>query len=205
MPILAVAEAFGKSGRDAILGIALAYELQCRLCDAANLWKLGWDHVIYGLVSIAGASSRLMGAGNGKTAQAINIALKSHLTMRQLRAGQLSMWKAPAFSNSARNAIFAAMLARNGMTGPSPVFEGEMGFWKEVSGKFSIDISDFGGKRGRFRINETVIKYFPAEIRAQTAIFAALEARKSFSSIDDIKSVEIGGDEASWKIIGRGK
>lgn len=205
MPILSVAEAFKRTGKDAILGIVLAYELQCRLCDAANLWKLGWDHVIYGLVSVSGASSRIMNIGKEKTAQAINIALSSHLTMRQLRAGQLSMWKAPAFSNSARNAIFSAMLARNGMTGPAPVFEGEMGFWKEVSGKFSIDQFDFGGNRGSFRINETVIKYFPAEIRAQTAIFAALEARKAFGFINDIRSVEIGGDEASWKIIGRGR
>ncbi|MGI0100490.1 MAG: MmgE/PrpD family protein [Candidatus Micrarchaeaceae archaeon] len=203
MPIIAVAEAFGKSGKDAILGIVLAYELQCRLCDAANLWKLGWDHVIYGLISVSGASSRIMGIGTKKTTQAINIALNSHLTMRQLRSGEISMWKAPAFSNSARNAIFAATLAGNGMTGPAPVFEGAMGFWKEVSGRFSVDTRKFGGRRGRFKINDTLIKYFPAEVRSQTTIFAALEARKHIGSIADIKSIEIGTNEAGWKIIGR--
>lgn len=203
MPIIAVTEAFRKGGTDAILGTVIAYELQCRLCDAANLWKLGWDHVIYGLVSVSGGASRVMHIDKKRATQAINIALNSHLTMRQLRAGELSMWKAPAFSNSARNAIFAAMLARNGMTGPAPVFEGEMGFWKQVSGKFSIDTALFGGRMGAFRINETAIKYFPAEIRAQTAIFAALEAREQFNSIKDIKSVEIGTNEAGWKIIGR--
>jgi 2-methylcitrate dehydratase len=204
MPIIAVTEAFKKGGREAILGTAIAYELQCRLCDAANLWKLGWDHVIYGLISVSGGSSKIMGIGKDKTAQAINIALNSHLTMRQLRAGELSMWKAPAFSNSARNAIFSTMLAKNGMTGPAPVFEGEMGFWKQVSGKFGIDTSTFGGKRGTFKINESALKYFPAEMRAQTAIFAALDAREHFGSIEDIKSVEIGTSEAGLKIIGKG-
>lgn len=205
MPIISVSESFAKSGKDTLLGVVLAYELQCRLCDAANLWKLGWDHVIYGLVSVSGASSRIMNIGVEKTTQAINIALNSHLTMRQLRAGELSMWKAPAFSNSARNAIFAALLAKNGMTGPAPVFEGEMGFWKQVTGKFDINTATFGGKRGSFKIKETVIKYFPAEVRAQTTIFAALEARKHFNSIDEIKSVEIGTNEAGYKIIGRDK
>ena len=204
MPVLAVAEAFGRTGKDALLGVVLAYELQCRMCDAANLWKLGWDHVIYGLISIAGASSRLMDLDDGRTTQAINISLNSHLTMRQLRSGQLSMWKAPAFSNSARNAIFSTMLAMNGMTGPAPVFEGDMGFWKQVTGKFNVDTSRFGGKRGSFRIKETLIKHYPAEVRAQTAITSALEARKAIGGINGIKSIEIGTNEAGWKIIGRG-
>lgn len=204
MPVIAVCEALKKNGKDALLGVVLAYELQCRLCDAANLWKLGWDHVIYGLVSVSGAASKLMNLSEEKTTQAINIALNSHLTMRQLRAGELSMWKAPAFSNSARNGIFSAMLASNGMTGPAPVFEGEMGFWKQVSGKFSVDTSTFGGKRGNFRINNTLIKYFPAEVRAQTTIFAALEARRQIKSVSEIKSLEIGTNEAGYKIIGKG-
>jgi len=204
LPIFAVVEAAHKGGRDAILGTVLAYELQARLADAASLWRHGWDHVIYGLVSVSAAASRIMDLSVEQTTQAINIALNSHLVMRQLRSGEISMWKAFAFSNSARNAIFSAMLAKNGMTGPSPVFEGEMGFWKQVTGKFEIDTRKFGSRRNKFRINLSVLKYFPAEIRAQTAIFAALELRSRFKSIKDIKSVKIGVDEASYKIIGKG-
>ncbi|MDE1761593.1 MAG: MmgE/PrpD family protein [Candidatus Micrarchaeota archaeon] len=205
MPIMAVAEAEHKGGKDIILGTVLAYEIQSRLCDAANLWKRGWDHVIYGLVSVSAAASRVMGLDVAQTTQAINISLNSHLTMRQLRAGELSMWKAPAFSNSARNAIFSAMLARNGMTGPAPVFEGEMGFWKEVSGRFTIDFKKFGNRRNRFKLNESALKYFPAEMRSQTAITAALELGGRIGSIDQIAGVEIGTSEAGYKVIGRGK
>ncbi len=204
-PIIAVAEAEGKSGKDVILGVALAYEIQCRLADAASLWRKGWDHVIYGLVSVSAASARVMGLSEKQVEQAINISLNSHLTMRQLRVGELSMWKAMAFSNSARNAIFAALLAKNGMTGPSPVFEGEMGFWNEVSGKFALDTSKFGNSKNRFKINDTLVKYFPAETRSQSAIWCALEAKRAIKSVDEIKSVEIGTNEGGLKIIGSGK
>ena len=51
--VLAVAESVGASGRDAITAIALAYEVQCRLCDAASIRARGWDHPTYGSFSTA--------------------------------------------------------------------------------------------------------------------------------------------------------
>src|SRR5262249_16057538 len=41
---LAVAESVGATGRELIVAIALAYEVQCRLCDAASIRARGWDH-----------------------------------------------------------------------------------------------------------------------------------------------------------------
>ncbi|MCW6160493.1 MAG: MmgE/PrpD family protein [Candidatus Micrarchaeales archaeon] len=202
-PILAVVEAQKGTGKDVILGITLAYELQCRLADAASLWKHGWDHVTYGLVSVSAVAARLMGLREEKIEQAINIALNSHITMRQVRAGELSMWKAPAFANSARNAIFAAELARNGMTGPSPVFEGENGFWKLVSGRFSLDTKKFGNRRNRFKIGQNLFKFYPAETRAQTAISCAIEAVKNVAGVDAIKRVVVETNEAGYKILGK--
>jgi 2-methylcitrate dehydratase len=205
-PIIAVTEAENKGGEDILLGTVLAYEVQCRLSDVATLWKKGWDQVTYGLVSVSAAASRIMRLSIDQTEQAINIALNSHIVMRQLRAGELSMWKAFAFSNSGRNAIFAAMLAKRGMTGPAPVFEGSMGFWNQVTGEFALNIEFFGGKGkgNRFKINESVIKYYPAEIRAQTAIYAALKARERITnpSMEKIQEVEIGTNEAGYKILG---
>src|SRR4029453_343732 len=40
----AAAQAHGAGGADLIAAIALAYEVQCRLCDATSLRKIGWDH-----------------------------------------------------------------------------------------------------------------------------------------------------------------
>ncbi len=202
-PVIAVAEAMRKSGRDVILGTVLAYEVQCRLVDAANLWKRGWDHVVYGLVSVSAAASRMLDLDAEKTEQAINIALSSHITMRQVRVGELSMWKAVSFANAARNAVFAASLAQRGMTGPSPIFEGRMGLWSQVTGKFALDVEKFGGngKSRDFKISHTIFKYYPAENRGQSAIGAALEARKKLESVDEIESIVVGTPEASLRVI----
>ena len=49
---LAVGESQKRSGKDLITAIAVAYEVQCRLCDAASIRARGWDHVTYGAFSI---------------------------------------------------------------------------------------------------------------------------------------------------------
>ena len=202
-PCFSIAESERASGKDLILAIALAYEIQCRLCDAADIRHRGWDHVCYGLPSTALAAAKLMNLSPEKASQAVNIALSSHITMRQVRAGELSMWKGVSFANAARNGVFSAMLAREGMTGPSPIFEGEMGFFQQVSGPFRISVDDFGGRSGTFKIAGTYLKFFPAEIHSQTAIWAALEARKEIDNPGDIVSVEIASHEAGYTILGR--
>jgi 2-methylcitrate dehydratase len=144
-----------------------------------------------------------MDLDSGKMTEAVNLALNSHITMRQVRAGELSMWKGCSFANAARNGVFSALLAREGMTGPSPIFEGEMGFFKQVSGPFEMNIDDFGGRNGSFKIAETYLKFFPAEIHSQTSIWAALEARKEIENPEGILSVEIASHEAGYTILGK--
>jgi 2-methylcitrate dehydratase len=200
---LSVAESVGATGKQLILATALAYEVQCRLCDSADIRHRGWDHVCYGLVSCALAAGKLMGLSARKMTESVNIALNAHIAMRQVRAGELSMWKGASFSNAARNAVFAARLAKAGMTGPSPIFEGEMGFFKQVSGPFEMNTEDFGGKSGDFKIEETYIKYFPAEYHSQTAVWAALAARKKIGDLSEIDSVEIASHEAGYSILGK--
>ena len=201
---LATAESEGSTGRELLTSIAVAYEIQCRLCDAADIRHRGWDHVCYGLVSSALASGRLMGLSRAQLTNAVNIALNGHIAMRQVRAGKISSWKGFSFSNAARNAVFSAMLARNGMTGPSPIFEGEMGFFKQVSGPFKVDVEKFGGRTGTFKLVETYIKYFPAEYHAQSAIWAALAARKGVRRFEDIEAVEVDTHEAGLSILASG-
>ncbi|HMB66802.1 MAG TPA: MmgE/PrpD family protein, partial [Candidatus Bathyarchaeia archaeon] len=47
------------------------------------------------------------------------------------------------------------------------------------------------------------LKYFPAEIHSQTAIWAALEARKEIGDLSEITSVEIASHEAGYTILGK--
>src|SRR5580704_8170439 len=129
---LAAAESIGANGRELIAAIALAYEVQCRLCDAASIRACGWDHVTYGAFSTALAAARLMKLDPEKIRHAVNIAGVACAAMRQARVGELSHWKGVAFANAARHGVYSALLARAGMTGPAPIFEGQMGFEKEL-------------------------------------------------------------------------
>ncbi len=199
---VAAAEATGASGKQLLTAIALAYEIQCRLADAADIRHRGWDHVCYGLVSVALSTGKLLGLNVDQLTQAVNLSLNSHITMRQVRSGELSMWKGCSFAEAARNALFSVMLAKEGITGPAPIFEGDMGFWKQISGKFDIDTNLFGGREGAFKINETSIKYFPAEYHSQSAIWAALDLRKNIGNLDDIVGVEVSTQEAGFTILG---
>lgn len=202
-PTLSVAECEGSTGKEFLLSLALGYEIQCRLCDAADIRHRGWDHVCYGLVSSALAAGKLMRLPPKKLTEAVNIALNGHIAMRQVRAGELSMWKGASFAEAARNAVFAAVLAREGMEGPSPIFEGEMGFFRQVSGPFALEVGRFGGRNGRFKLVETYIKFYPAEYHAQSAISAALDIRNSIPDMAKVASVMVETHEAGYNILGK--
>ncbi len=63
---MAVGEHVGASGRDWIAAAAVAYEVQCRLCDAASIRARGWDHVTYGALSTALAAAKLLGLDHAR-------------------------------------------------------------------------------------------------------------------------------------------
>ena len=201
--VLAAAEAAGRGGKDVIVAAVIAYELQCRMCDAASIRARGWDHVTYGAFSTAAAAAKLFGLPVSGITQALNLAGTPNVTLRQTRAGELSEWKGCAFANASRNGVFAAMLAAEGLTGPAPIFEGEMGFFKQVSGPF--ELPKLGGSSGDFdfMINKTSIKYWPAEYHSQSSIFAALELRPQIADLKTISTFDIFSFDAAVDIIGK--
>jgi 2-methylcitrate dehydratase len=200
---LAVAEAENSSGGEFIVAVALAYELQCRFCDATSLRARGWDHVTYGAFSTALAAARLMRLDPERTRHALGIAGVASAALRQSRVGELSHWKGCAFANAARHGVFAATLAREGMTGPSPIFEGEKGFQSLVSGPFEVQVGTWGNKReGHFMILNTSIKFWPAEYHSQSAIEAALKLRSQVGDMAQVESVLVESHDAAVDIIG---
>ena len=98
--------------------------MQCRLCDASSLRKNGFDHVTYGAISSALAAGKILGLDVRQVTHAVGIAGVSNTALRQTRSGELSMWKGCAFANAAKNGLFAALVAGEGMTGPAPISRG---------------------------------------------------------------------------------
>lgn len=197
---VAVAQAAGRGGRDAILAIAIAYEIQCRLCDAASLRAGGWDHVTYGALSSAVAAGKLWDLSPEQLEHALGIAGVCNITTRQTRTGQISDWKACAFANADRNGVFAADLARRGLTGPHEIFEGPKGLMKQLNlGGIATKLKLAEGDD--FMINKTYIKFWPAEYHSQSAIDACLQLRPKIGG-QRIDKIHIASFEAAVSIIG---
>jgi 2-methylcitrate dehydratase len=105
-----------------------------------------------------------------------------------------------AFADAARRGVYSALLARAGMTGPAPIFEGQMGFEKELG----VSLGNVGEKfKGAPEmILNTSIKFWPAEYHSQSAIEAALSLRKEIGDPAKAKSMTIESHDASVDIIG---
>jgi 2-methylcitrate dehydratase len=200
--VMAAGEHAGADGRDWITAAAVAYEVQCRLCDAASIRARGWDHTTYGSLSAALAAARLLGLDHAPTVHALGIAGTTGTALRLTRAGELSMWKGCAFAFAARNGVFAALLARAGMIGPAPLFEGDMGFCQQVSGPLALP--QLGGPSAAdWMLPRTAIKFVAAEYHSQSAIAAALALRPQIGDPRRIRALEIATFRAAVEIIGK--
>jgi 2-methylcitrate dehydratase len=145
-----------------------------------------------------------------KTRHAVNIAGVACAAMRQARVGELSHWKGVAFANAARHGVYSALLARAGMTGPAPIFEGQMGFEKQLGVALGNVGEKFVKRPGAKTANEgtaamilnTSIKFWPAEYHSQSAIEAALFLRQQLADPAQVQSMTIESHDASVDIIG---
>jgi 2-methylcitrate dehydratase len=201
--LIAVAEAEGADGRRLIEGIVAAYEIACRLADASSIRARGWDHVTYIAISSSAGASKIMGLDEEKTDNAIRLATVANIALRQTRVGELSAWKGCAAANAARNGVFAALLAKHGIDGPSPIFEGEKGFWKLVSGRFDPGVFEPGSDQ--YKVLETSIKKWPVEYHAMSAVEASLNLVKRLGRLspERIHSVEVRTFGVCYEIIAR--
>src|SRR5476651_373331 len=198
--VLTLAEALGRSGKDVIVATVLAYEVFCRICDAVDLKPLGFDHVTVGGMASTAAAARLIGLSEKEIAQAFNLGIAPNVALYQTRIGHVSMWKGCAYANASRNAVFAAMLASRGMTGPAPIFEGVGGYFKAVT-RAPFQLAALGGREHPFKIMECSIKRYPLGQYSQTVVQAALEARGKIVNADEIAEVQIQTVSAAVRLM----
>jgi 2-methylcitrate dehydratase len=202
-PCLAVAEAERANGQQFMTAIVLAYEINCRLIDALDAATRGWDAPVYSLPAVALAAGKLMKLPPARLAHAVNLALNDHIPMGQTRTQTNSDWKGIADAEAGRNAVFAATLARSGMTGPAPIFEGRKGFFQLVATAADVDVSAFGGRGGAFKIHQCGMKAYPAVIYSQTAIAAGIAAARQAGDLDKIAAIEIATTPRGYEQTGR--
>jgi len=201
-PVLAAVELAGGNGRDVLVSLAVAYQVQCRLSEVAPVRARGFDHVTQGAYAVAAGTARGLGLDAAATANAIAIAGTAFNALRVTRTGSLSNWKGLAYPNTAFGAVHAAFLARAGVTGPAEVFEGNKGFMETIAGHFSIDWAS----EGLDAVTRTSIKRFNAEFHSQAVLEAVLELRQEHG-IDpaQVDRVTIEVFQVAYDIIGGGE
>jgi 2-methylcitrate dehydratase len=203
-PVLAVVDARNGNGKDVILGMVLGYEILCGLIDAGvKQGGHGWDQSTYGVIAAAVAAARLFGLDKEQMANAISLAVSSHISLEQIRRGQISHWKGCALANASRNAVFCAMLAGKGMTGPEAAFEGKAGFFNSTGIRF--EITPFADSAETYRIMKARLKAFPSGYFSQSAIEAILSLRPQIPELDDIKEIRLQTFPAGYEVMGSGE
>jgi len=189
--VMAAAEYAKADTRALITGIVLAYEVMDRFGDYCPITiNRGWDYPTYEAFSTAAGAAKVFGLSPEQTANALALAVVPNAATWQTRVGRLSMWKGCASGNAGRNGVFAALLAKRGLTGPDEAFAGTNGFLKQVAEGVSLELKDFGGEGRLFKIQEAMLKYYPADYETQCAVHPALELRRELGGrVDDIEKI----------------
>ena len=96
----------------------LAHEVHRYLFLAFPLRKHALDYVLYNAVASSAGSVKVLGLTLPQTAHAIALAAVPSLGTDISQPGHLTMWKGCPAPNAARNGLFAAIMASEGMAGP---------------------------------------------------------------------------------------
>ncbi|MCC6532256.1 MAG: MmgE/PrpD family protein [Burkholderiales bacterium] len=192
--LFAAADATRTDGKTFIAAAVAAYELYLGFFRTIQIRDRGWDHVVYTALGSAAGAAKIMGLDRAQTANALALSLTPNMALEVARRGELSMWKGCAGGNAARNALFAAQLAQEGMTGPGIVFEGENGVMTVV-GQF--EWPPLGEKARPYRLGDSRLKLYPCVYPGQSPVEATLAIRSQMDA-RDIEAIEVRTYRSAW-------
>jgi len=191
---LAAGEFRGASGADVIVGIVLAYELEMRLCHAADpgVREVGWHHASLTQFVSPLVAGRLLGLTEDQLVAAVGISGSSHFTLGGVVAGHLTNMKNTADPMATEAGMRAALLASTGYSGPVELFEGKEGVFEVLSNVTWSPEAMLEGLGREFLITTCGYKAFPTEALTHQPITEVLELMRD-ERIDphEVASVEV--------------
>jgi len=202
--VLAAAEIGGRSGREVLAGLHVAYEVFAALADAVPMRDRGWDYGAFLAIATAAGSGRVLGLDAEQLANAVSLAVTPNMPLFVTRTGELSNWKGCASAYAAMAALFASRLAAAGVTGPPKPFEGKFGLWEQATGPF--DLGGLGSPvNGLSAVERTSCKLNPSDFETQipAEVFTGLHAEGVRP--DDIEAIDISTYYVAWDLIGGGQ
>jgi len=139
--VLAVAESRKVTGKELITAIVAGYEIGCRVDSAVypGLRDRGFHATgVVGTISAVAAAGKILSLSEEELMNAFGLAgIQAAGLEEWLFAGDMS--KRLHAGKAAMNGVLAALLAAEGYTGPSTVFEGKYGLLSTHSDSYHID------------------------------------------------------------------
>jgi 2-methylcitrate dehydratase PrpD len=190
----AAAEAEKSTGKQLIAALVAGYEINCRIDSAVypGLRNRGFHATgVVGTFGAAVAAGKLMGLDEEQMVNALGLAgIQAAGLEEWLTSGDMS--KRLHAGKAAMNGVLAAMLAREGYTGPSTVFEGKYGLLSTHADSF--DTARLTEKLGEeYKLMGCKFKPYACCHELCPPITMALEMKKKHSiKTEDITKIRIG-------------
>jgi 2-methylcitrate dehydratase len=188
-----VAEWKGLSGKEMIVGIIIAYEIEMRLCEAAfpGIRERGWHHATLTGFTSPLVAGRLLNLNPDKMQHALGIGSCHSFTLGCAVAGKLSMMKNTVSPMATQAGVTAAILADKGYTGPEGVIDGKEGMVHCLGPEWKLNILTDGLSKS-WRILECGMKAFPVEALIHAPLTATFKLlRENNLKADDVKEIRI--------------
>jgi 2-methylcitrate dehydratase PrpD len=190
--VIAVGEPLSSAGKEIITSIVIGYDMASRLAEAANsqaLFEYGYQpSAILGCFATVASSCKLHNLKKGEIVNAFGISGSyAGGTIEFLKEGTDT--KRFNIAKSTYAGIISTHLAKEGLTGPGSIFEGEHGIFQLMSNEANPAklIEDLGT---RFDILETSFKKYPFCDGAFCPLDAALSIiRENNIIIDEIENL----------------
>jgi 2-methylcitrate dehydratase len=147
-------------------------------------------------VAAAMAAGKLMGLDEDRLANALTLALTPHVALNK-GVGAMSMWKGVRSAEATKCGVWAALLAREGMTGPPQPFEGRGGLWSRNGPGRPFTLPD----QAQLAIERTWAKRYPSDAQTQGCLYILPEMR-AWTKPDEIDSIQYDMTPDNWQEVG---
>jgi 2-methylcitrate dehydratase len=206
--VVAAAEWNNSSGAKLLSALAIGYEVVGAAYDAFSTAPGGWDYTNLTAIGATCAIARILDLDLQQTQEALAIAVVPHFASDEIESGDLNargdltMWKRFNGSDAVRNALQACLLASVGVEGAVRPFVGRLGFINKLANKADEAIpvlrKRLCAERSLSRVKETYFKRWPVGSLAQSAIQAALAARRQAADVSHVKEVRVFAEEGAY-------
>jgi 2-methylcitrate dehydratase len=186
--VLAASEFANLAGKDFLVALAVAYQVESRLTASAPFMAHGFDLTTQLSYSLATGVSKALGLDEAKTTSALGIC-GDIIPLLVVRATPISQWKGLSSAQLAHAAVHGVFLASRGVTGPRYVIEGPNGLAHALGQPIRVNWES--EKLDAF--DHLALKSYNTAVPGQASVHCMLELRKA-NAMDPAKVEKIEND-----------